>query len=51
VATAHGVVEDRDGENVVTVIVEDDEVAGLDLMLLAEPRSTAGHVRRAGAVE
>jgi hypothetical protein len=51
VATTHGVVKDRDGQNVVIVIVEDDEMAGLDLKFLAGPPPAAGQVRRAGAVE
>jgi hypothetical protein len=35
---------------VVTVIVEDKEVAGHDVVPLAEPPPPAGQVRRAGVV-
>jgi hypothetical protein len=51
VAKAHRVVEDRDSERVLVLIVEDEEVAGHDLMGATEPPPTAGQVRRDSAVK
>jgi hypothetical protein len=51
ITKTHGVVEDRDGERVVAVVVKDEEVAGHDLVLLAEPPPPTGQVRRADALE
>jgi hypothetical protein len=48
---AHGLIEDRDRDPVTAVVVEDDEVAGHDLVPLEEPPPPAGQVRRASAVE
>jgi hypothetical protein len=51
VSTAHGLIEDRERNLVVTVIVEDDEVASHDLVALAEPPLPVGQVQGASAVE
>jgi hypothetical protein len=51
VPMAHGLIEDRDRNLVVAIIVEDEEVPGHDLVPLAEPPPPAGQLRCAGAVE
>jgi hypothetical protein len=51
VATTHGFIEDDDGERVVAVVVEDEEVPGFDLVHAAEPLPTACEVHHARAVE
>jgi hypothetical protein len=51
VPMTHGLIEDRDRNMVLTVVVEDDEVPGHDLVPLAEPPLPAGQVRGVGAVE
>jgi hypothetical protein len=48
---AHGVIEYRDHERMVAVIVEDDEVAGLNLMGATEPPLSVVQVRHADAVK
>jgi hypothetical protein len=41
---AHGLIEDRDRNLVVAIVVEDNKVAGHDLVVLAEPPPPAGQV-------
>jgi hypothetical protein len=51
VPTTHGLIEERDNNLVVAIIVEDDEIPDHDLVPLSEPPPPAGQVRAAGAVE
>jgi hypothetical protein len=51
VPTAHGQIEDRDRNLVLAVVVEDDEVAGHDLVALTEPSPPVGQVWGACAIE
>jgi hypothetical protein len=48
---AYGLVEGRDGERVLPIVVEDEEVPDPDLMDAAEPPPTAGKVHRVRAVK
>jgi hypothetical protein len=51
VPTTHGLIEDRDHNLVVVIVVEDDEVPDHDLVPLTEPPLPAGKVQGASAVE